>query len=386
MTAMWVDVGGAATLGVDERVDRRDRDLLARAFAPYRPATGVGAVPDVLVEPLADEPSILAMQNGAGDGLVTAHDGENAFMLRNGGACAVPDPLHDIPARFAFTARFPLAELAGTFVRTAVALAALRHDAVVVHASAVSLNGRAVLVGGWSESGKTEISLALAEAGAELLSDKWTIVRADGSVCPFPASVGIRRWVLQYLPRLRAALPMRARAQLQAAGIAGAATAPVRRPYRSPVRREVASQLTRLADLGDRAGLWLEEARAAYGVTSDVRKPVPLGLVVLLSTIPSPTRESGESSATASLVDPSLPARRLALAAAFERRAFFSVTERVRYGGFARERADAAATIALEAQLLDRRFRDLPALELSTPFPSDPRVAARIILERPELG
>ena len=48
--------------------------------------------------------------------------------------------------------------------------------AAVAHSAAVVLDGRAVLVAGWSESGKTETALALMEDGARFLSDKWTVL------------------------------------------------------------------------------------------------------------------------------------------------------------------------------------------------------------------
>ncbi len=49
-----------------------------------------------------------------------------------------------------------------------------------IHASCVSLNGRAVLIRGASGSGKSGLALQLMALGAELVSDDRTIVFAEG--------------------------------------------------------------------------------------------------------------------------------------------------------------------------------------------------------------
>jgi hypothetical protein len=364
---MWFDIGGAVTLALAPRAEAALVGVVAGAFAPYLPEADPASNVGVSIQPISGDPKFQDIENRAGDGLVTAYDGERAYILSGRQACVVPDPLRDSPATFAYTPGFPIHDLVRSYVRIAVAIAALRTEAVVVHASAVSINGRAVLIGGWSESGKTEIALALAEAGAEFISDKWTIVRADGSVCPFPASVGIRRWVLPYLPRLRAALPRTARAQLLGAAAASFVSRPLERPFRNVVLREAASRSAELVALADRAALSLEQVRAAYGTVGDVRRPVPLGLVVLLSTVAPGTRPA------AAPVDAGFVAERLAQAAAFERRSYFSVTERARYGGASGDRTDGPTVARIEEGLLRTRLADVGLLQIRTPFPSDPR-------------
>ncbi|MDQ8755021.1 HPr kinase/phosphatase C-terminal domain-containing protein [Sphingosinicella sp. LHD-64] len=50
-----------------------------------------------------------------------------------------------------------------------------------VHVSAVSIDGRAVLIGGLSGRGKSDLALRLIDRGARLVSDDYTIVRrVDG--------------------------------------------------------------------------------------------------------------------------------------------------------------------------------------------------------------
>lgn len=371
---MWFDIGGATALAVASGTEPALARAVAGAFAPYPPRSDQVATVGVSIQPLSYTPKFQDIENPAGDGLATAYDGERAYILRGRHACVVPDPLRDAPAAFAYTPGFPMHELVRTYVRTAVSLTALRTECVVVHAAAVSINGRAVLIGGWSESGKTEIALALAEAGAEFISDKWTIVRADGSICPFPASVGIRRWVLPYLPKLRAQLPRTATAQLAGAAALSLVSRPFRRSFRNEVLREAGSRSTQLVALAERAAVSVEQVRAAYGTVGDVTAPLPLGLVVLLSTVAPGTRPAVTSAET------SIVARRLAQAAAFERRTYFSVTERVRYGGASRDRTDGPTVAGIEESLLRARFADAGLLEVRTPFPGDPRRAAESIL------
>jgi hypothetical protein len=371
---VWIDVGGATTVSVADGLDVALERTVAAAFRPYLPQYGSISGSGVTIEQLTAGPAFRDIEGRAGDDLVTAYDGGSAYILRGRGSCVLPDPLRDVPAAFAFTPGFPVHELVHSYVRTAAAVTALLNEAVVVHASAVSIEGRAVLVGGWSESGKTEVALAFAEAGARFISDKWTIVRADGSVCPFPASVGIRKWVLPYLPRLRAALPAIARAQLAGARAVSMVSRPMQRPFGNSLLREAALYSRRVAALADRAALSVEQVRAAYGIEGDPTEPVPLGLVVLLTTAEPGTRPEAVPA------DPETVARRLAQAAMFERRSYFSVTDRVRYGGAGEERTDGPAVAAAEERLLGERLAPVRVLQVPTPFPGDPRLVVQSIL------
>jgi serine kinase of HPr protein (carbohydrate metabolism regulator) len=56
-----------------------------------------------------------------------------------------------------------------------------RLSAETLHASTVSLIGRAVLISGPSGSGKSDLALRLLDRGFILVSDDQTIVRKDGS-------------------------------------------------------------------------------------------------------------------------------------------------------------------------------------------------------------
>jgi serine kinase of HPr protein (carbohydrate metabolism regulator) len=62
-----------------------------------------------------------------------------------------------------------------------------------IHASAVAIDGRAVLIGGLSGRGKSDLALRLIDRGAVLVSDDYTIVRRAGDdliACAPPTIAG----------------------------------------------------------------------------------------------------------------------------------------------------------------------------------------------------
>src|SRR4051794_41889313 len=193
------------------------------------PLNGDGPT-DVLIETLAgaDAPRAGERQNPARDGTVTLTEDGRLFVLAGGRACAVPDAALAGPAVFAAQEGFPLSAVWRHAVRPALHVKLNAHGAVAVHSAAVDTGGAAIAVAGWSESGKTETALALMEAGATFLSDKWTVVGPEGASA-FPIGVGVRRWVLPYLPTLRRALPPAARARMAVAGALAVGAAPLRR-------------------------------------------------------------------------------------------------------------------------------------------------------------
>ncbi len=373
---MWYDIGGAVTLEIDRAADPRIVDFVRRQMRPYEPQSK--SLPaDVLLTPesgLNDPTQFLEIENPAGDRFTTAWDGERAYALRCGRRCAVPDALADPPIVFRYEKGFPISEIWGSLVRPALSLSALRREAVVVHASAVAIDGNAVLVAGWSESGKTEVALALAETGATFLSDKWSIVRADGMVVPFPSSVGVRRWVLPYLPTLRTRLPAAARVQLAGARVAEALAAPLRdRSSSGTVVRQVAEMATEAADLAARVSMPAGGIRRIYRATGDPCAPMPLSTVVLLTTI------RGASRVFTAPIDAETVAWRLATAAAFERRMYFSVDQRIAYAARGHARSSMDDAIELEQSLLVRALASVRLLEARIEFPADPRHLAQAI-------
>jgi hypothetical protein len=360
------DLSGRSALAFDPR-DSHLAGFLATRMDPFVRLSRDSAVPGVVVEqgPPPARP-FTDIQNAARDGMVTASDGERFFVVADGRACALPDHLADRPIRFAYEPGFPLSRIFAPLVRPALHLSLHARDAVAVHSATADIEGRAVLVAGWSESGKTETALALMEAGGRFLSDKWTILGTDGEASAFPINVGVRRWVLPYLPKLQASLPAAARAQLRLAGAAAAISRPIRK---RPQPSRVGGLAERAVALADRAALTPSQLRTVYGGGDDPARRVPLGATAILTTVPG-------LEVTCEPADPAWAAARLARSAAYERRELFAVLDRRRYA-FPDEWDSALEdAVASETLLLERALAHGSTFELRAPFPCDPRKVA----------
>jgi serine kinase of HPr protein (carbohydrate metabolism regulator) len=70
-------------------------------------------------------------------------------------------------------------------------MSAPRLSSETVHASAVSIGGRAVLIGGRSGTGKSDLALRLIDRGAALISDDYTHIRRvkDQAIAAAPATI-----------------------------------------------------------------------------------------------------------------------------------------------------------------------------------------------------
>lgn len=351
-------------------VDEATVHAVTPQMDPFPPLAGDAPGADhVRLEEQAEPAVLTELQRPAGDGLVTATAGRGIRIVMDGRSCTVPDPLGDDPPVFALDPGFAAERLIRPFVKPALQLSLLRHERAAVHATAIERDGRAILVGGWSESGKTEVALALLEQEGSFLSDKWAVVGGDG-VTAFPMPVGIRRWVLPYLPRLRRALPARHRAQLGLAGAAGAALRPLRRSGSRPV---VAAGT--VVALAERASLRPSELSAAYGQRDDPARRVPLGTLVLLATVPDGPIEVRE-------LDPAEAARRLAESGAYERRQWSALAERARHLRGTSAPPSAWEAAERERGLLTGLLAEATVVEVAAPFPADPRVVAEALAGR----
>jgi hypothetical protein len=351
----------------------RDLQWARKELAPFTagPPTGVADV--ALEEAPAVEP-LVDLQRDAGDGLLTGTDGRAFSLIVSGRRCAIPASPDEHPARFAYEPGFPLSAVYPLAVRPALHRALVRNGAVAVHSATAVVEGSAVIVAGWSESGKTETALGLAEEGAAFLSDKWTILAPDGTVAAFPMRVGVRRWVLPHLPKLRARLSAAARGQLLVAAGAGAAARPLRRlEGRGGAAARLAVTSERAVALADRVALTLPEVAEVYGSADALTAPVPLRALVLLTTVPEAEGISVRSA------DLDWVARRLADTAAFERRAYDSLFERARYV-LPDRRPGGSAASAAEHGLLLQLLAGVQLWEVRAPFPADPRQVARAVL------
>jgi len=302
------------------------------------------------------------LQRPAGDGLVTGSDGSRLRVVACGRSCSVPDPAAESPAVFSFDPGFPIAEIVRPYVKPALQLAMLTAgSAAAVHASAIERDDGAILVAGWSESGKTEAALALLEERGAFLSDKWTVLGADGTASAFPMPVGLRRWLLPHVPRLRRALPARHRLQLRAAGIARTVAHPLRRRGSLP-----AQAVERAVSLGERVSLRPSELRAAYRHADDPGRRVPLRTLALLTTVP-------DGAVSVAHAPPAWAAERLAVSAAYERRDWYALADRARYLAGVRGPAAPDEAIAAERELLRQALANATVIEIKAPYPVDPR-------------
>jgi len=70
-------------------------------------------------------------------------------------------------------------------------MSAPRLSSETVHATAVAIGGRAVLIGGRSGTGKSDLALRLIDRGAALISDDYTHVRRlkDRAIASAPAAI-----------------------------------------------------------------------------------------------------------------------------------------------------------------------------------------------------
>jgi hypothetical protein len=108
-----------------------------------------------------------------------------------------------------------------------VNIAALAHGVLPLHASAVHVAGRTLLMTGWSKGGKTESVLALQQRGASYVSDEWSYLTRDETgamqVSGLPEPVRLWAWQFRQLPELaQRLLGRRQRARLTALDRGGA--------------------------------------------------------------------------------------------------------------------------------------------------------------------
>jgi hypothetical protein len=133
--------------------------LLRRLWEPF----------DTAEEAPADAEFTIAR---AGEGLTVAEPGSDVPVIRHDELWGLVDAL-----------RYRMLEVAEARLRRAVTL----------HAAAVALDGRLVLLAGPSGAGKTTLALALARAGWTYFGDDLApIDRGSGEVLPFPKPLGVK--------------------------------------------------------------------------------------------------------------------------------------------------------------------------------------------------
>ncbi len=370
------DLHGLVSLVINDDREHIFRDLDSQ-LDPYEPS--IGPVPphaDIVLSPNTDmvPRSLCDVHGPAGDGRRTGSDGRSCYLLHGTSRFELPRVYPgDGQVSLSYDPDFPLWEALAELVRPLLQLGTLKHGAITVHGATVEVEGGGLLVCGWSESGKTETALALAEQGGRFISDKWTILDGGRRLHAFPVSVGIRDWVLEYLPRLRAHLRASQRARLRVART-------VRRPLplltRRPTRVGTAleSQLDRAFTLASRLSLRQTEVGAIYGSPDDPRRTPPLKTLVMLTTVS--TDEVTVRPATAAWA-----AERLGRTGAYERRTLYELDARVRYADANPGPSRLASVRDHETELLRNLLEGVQVLEVMAPFPADPRRVANALAQ-----
>jgi hypothetical protein len=369
------DLHGLASFAVDDDRDHISRYLDSQ-LDPYEPS--VGLVPeetDVVLTPNGGilHRNLCDVHGPAGDGRRTGSDGRRCYLLYGNSRFELPD--FDAPLgrlRLSYDTDFPLWLAFAEVVRPLVQLATINHRAVTVHGAAVQVGEGGLVVCGWSESGKTETALALAEAGGRFISDKWTIIDSAARVHAFPVPVGIRDWVLEYLPRLKARLRYSDRARLRLARTARAAMPLAARATAGPRGAALEAQADRALTLASRLSLRQTEVAAVYGSPTDAFAGPRLTTLALLTTA------SGDR-VSVRPAEGGWAAGRLARSAAYERRGLYELDARTRYAGAAHGPSPLLHVPAQEAELLRGVLDGVQVLEVRAPFPVDPRKVARAL-------
>jgi hypothetical protein len=365
------DLHGLVSLAINDDREHILRQLDAQ-LDPYE--ANVAPVPthvDIVLSPNTDmvSRSLHDVHGPAGDGRRTGSDGRCCYLLRGASRFELPRVYpQNGQVSLSYDPNFPLWEAMSELVRPLLQLGTLEHGAITVHGATVEVGGGGLLVCGWSESGKTETALALAEQGARFISDKWTILDGGGRLHAFPVSAGIRDWVLQYLPRLRAHLRTSQRARLR---VARTARRPLPLLTRRPTRVGMAleSQLDRAFTLASRLSLRQTELAAIYGSSQDPGRTPPLTTLAMLTTVSTPK-------VTVRPAEVGWAAERLAQTGAYERRTLYELDARVRYADANPDPSPLAAVRGREAERLRSLLDGVQILEVMAPFPTDPRRVA----------
>lgn len=366
------DLDGLASLAIDD-----DRERIVRyvdsQLDPYQPSVGVDPeTTDVVLCPNNGilPRSLRDVHGPAGDGRRTCVVDGRCYLMRGDSLFELPRlSRQDEQIRLSYDHTFPLWVAFSELVRPLLQLATIKRGAVVVHGAAVQLRGGGLVVCGWSETGKTETALALAESGARFISDKWTVIDSNARIHAFPVSVGIRDWVLDYLPRLRAHLRTSQRARLRASRTARGALPLLSTAGSNPVTDAAEAQLERVLTLTGRLSLRQTEVAAIYGSRQGPTTTPPLVTLAMLTTVP------GEE-VTVREAEVGWTAQRLAQSAAYERRSLYELDARVRYATAQPDPSPLVSVAGREADLLRNVLAGVRLLEVRAPFPTDPRKVA----------
>jgi len=346
------------------------RDRVAASLQPYAPTAPGDAPPDVLVA--FDRPpdgEVGEHLGDTGDGLHTSWDGRGLRIVHEGAGCRLLFDGPEAAMLVELEHGFPWWRAWSAAVRPLLSIPIAAGGAVVTHASAVTHEGRGIAIAGWSESGKTEVALALCERGARFVSDKWTALADDGSLHAMPVPAGLRAWTVPHLPQLRRSLSTGQRARAAAGRAATGAIERVAGRTGGQALTAAFAAARGAAALASRVSL----SPAALGGDAEAPLRANLDLLVVLRAT------AGEPRARE--LDTETACRRLLTTTAYERRALDALDARSRYCG-AGAVPGHAGLVAREEEIMRRVLAGCRVVELAAPFPADPRPAADAVLQQ----
>jgi hypothetical protein len=247
------------------------------------------------------------------------------------------------------------------FLLPLVRLRLLKKRYVLLHSSAFVYRGKGVLVTGWQKGGKTETLLAFMAAGAEYVSDEWTIVSESGrQLLGVPGILKVWDWHLSQLPEYRRNLPQSDRRRLRVSR--GVKWLYRVTPHRRGSRGPVANAIHQLGLEGGNSHFG--QARVAPerlfgGPLWDT--PAPFDVLFLAIV------DAGNAKISRS--DPQEVAMRMVASQTYERQHLSSAYDHFRFAFPNRRSEFFEGAAEHELRLLSRAFSDKPAYEVAHPYP-----------------
>ncbi len=346
--------------------------FVAHQLDPLVPTTLL-AGPDVSLVPVSDHraPRIAYRLGNAGD-YQECGFGESDFCLLNGGGLlCIPFEAIGRSCEVRYDAGATLRP-AFRYARQILQLSLLNKEAIAIHSAAVLHEGKGILLAGWAESGKTELMLTFLDRGASFVSDKWTILKEDGSAMyNFPTPITVRPWVLRHLPGLAENL----------------AASEIWRLRMGPFAAAIVKKALESGRVGLEAGL---RTLIAAGLDFAIRVSVPPSRLV------RHTEDAGKAEAVSLSgpfdklfllmthnsrqisvlpADPSDVARRLVDCAQYERRGLLNLYAKFRYAFPSKSNSLLDGVRQRELSILDRALRSKEVFLVELPFPFDLRSA-----------
>jgi hypothetical protein len=239
----------------------------------------------------------------------------------------------------------------------------LRKGHILLHSGSFVYAGKGILVAGWQKGGKTELSLPYLAAGAQYMSDEWTVVSGEtGMVYGLTGIAQIWSWHFRYMPQFWARVSRVDRLRIQLMRL-------YQWLYRQFYRllpkgfRERSLLLTYLYRFSLEGGFFvLGQVRSAPEALFQVRREPAQLDHVFLATV-------GETKTTVLPVEPQEIADRMVASQAFERRKLLIAYAQFRFAFPDRANRWLENAGEHERNVLAQALAGKPAYEVCHPYP-----------------